>query len=104
MLKRIREKHKDVKTSLADSESLPLKTLKKLKIAYIPYNELLKEGFMAGLGWAFGVTIGFVVISTLLVVVFKSLGGLPIIGNFIADIVQETQVQLIKRTPAFIQN
>jgi len=79
-----------------------LKGFKKLlKIAYIPYNELLKEGFFAGIGWSFGVTIGFVIISTILVFILKSLGGLPFIGSFLANIVAETQIQLSKRTPIF---
>lgn len=91
-IKRYREKH-----------TTPLEALKKLKIAYIPYNELLKEGFIAGLGWAFGVTIGFVIISTIIVAVLRSLGGLPLIGAWIASIVEETQQQLIRRTPVFLQ-
>ncbi len=89
------------KLSLTNITSL--ETLKKIKIAYIPYNELLKEGFIAGIGWAFGVTIGFVLVSTILVLVFRTLGGLPLIGSWIADIVQETQIQLLKRTPIIPQ-
>jgi len=78
-----------------------LETLKNLKIAYIPYNELLKEGFFAGIGWAFGVTLGFVLISTIIVFVLRQLGGLPLIGAWIASIVEETQTQLLRRTPIF---
>lgn len=97
MLKRIREKHKEGfdKTKRV----VKLDTLKNLKIAYIPYNELLKEGFFAGLGWAFGVTVGFVILSTILVIFLKFLGGLPLIGSWIASIVEVTQEQLIRRTP-----
>ncbi|OGM18437.1 hypothetical protein A2686_02425 [Candidatus Woesebacteria bacterium RIFCSPHIGHO2_01_FULL_38_10] len=80
-----------------------LSTLKKLKIAYIPYNELFKEGIFAGLGWAVGVTIGFAVISSVLVIILRQLGGLPVIGNWIASIFQETQLQLLKRTPIIPQ-
>lgn len=76
MLKRITEKHKQ-------------------KI------ELLKDGFFAGVGWAFGVTVGFVLISSLIVLVLQNLGGLPLIGSWIASIVEETQKQLIRRTPVF---
>ena len=97
MLKRIREKHKE---NLDKTKKVvKLETLKNLKIAYIPYNELLKEGFFAGLGWAFGVTVGFVILSTILVVFLKFLGGLPLIGSWIASIVEVTQEQLIRRTP-----
>lgn len=82
---------------------LKLETLKNLKISYIPYNELFKEGFFAGIGWAFGVTLGFVLISTILVLVLNALGGIPLIGSWIAKIVQETQQQLSKRTPILPQ-
>ena len=58
-----------------------------------------RDGFIGGIGWAFGVTIGFVIISALLVVIFRSLGGLPLIGTWIASIVESTQEQLLRRTP-----
>lgn len=89
MLKRIRKKHKE-KTEVNNGLG-----------SYIPYDELLKEGFFAGIGWAFGVTIGFVIISTLIVLILRHLGGLPVIGSWIADIVEETQNQLLRRTPVF---
>ncbi len=60
-----------------------------------------KEGFFAGVGWAFGVTVGFVLISTIIVFILQQLGGLPLIGGWIATLVEETQVQLVKRTPVF---
>jgi hypothetical protein len=62
---------------------------------------LLRDGFIRGIGWAFGVTIGFVVISSLLVVVFNSLGGTPLMGSWIASIVEATQKQLMKRSPLY---
>lgn len=109
MLKGLRERHKERLGQEGETESsskplslqnfVSLETLKKLKIAYIPYNELLKEGFYAGLGWAFGVTIGFVIISTLIVSILNALGGLPLIGSWIAAVVETTQQQLLKRTP-----
>lgn len=57
-----------------------------------------KDGFFSGIGWAFGVTIGFVLISTLLVYLFNLLGDLPFIGHFFANIVQSTLEQLQKRS------
>lgn len=105
MLKRISERHEKVVEKKIDSNNekrfFSLETLKNLKIAYIPYNELLKEGFFAGIGWAFGVTLGFVLISTIIVFVLRQLGGLPLIGAWIASIVEETQTQLLRRTPIF---
>jgi len=97
MFRRIKKYHEENSSKVEPKISLEL--LKKLKIAYIPYNELLKEGLFAGLGWAAGVTIGFVIISSILVIILQFLGGLPLIGTWIADIVEATQEQLIKRTP-----
>ncbi len=62
-----------------------------------------KEGLFHGIGWAFGVTIGFVLVSTILVFVLDLLGGLPLIGDGIASIVQETQQSLLKRSPIIPQ-
>ena len=107
MLKRIRDNYH---TKMQENENqdkseakkhTSLEHLKNLKIAYIPYNELLKEGFFAGIGWAFGVTIGFVIISTLIVLILRYVGGLPLVGSWIANIVEETQNQLLRRTPVF---
>lgn len=96
MFKRIKKFHQETSVK-SDKTGVSLEVLKKLKIAYIPYNELIKEGFFAGIGWAFGVTVGFVIISSLLVTMLKFLGGLPFIGSLIANIVEETQIQLLKR-------
>ena len=63
--------------------------------------EFFKRGFISGLGWSFGVTLGFVIISTLLVVILRQLGGLPLVGNFIASIVEATLEQLSSRNPIF---
>lgn len=61
------------------------------------------KGFVQGIGWAFGVIIGFVLISTILILILRNLGGLPVIGNWIASIVEATPSQLAKRTPVFPQ-
>ena len=102
MLKRLRKRHEG-RVKKAGKKVARLETLKNLKIAYIPYNELFKEGLVAGVGWAIGVTIGFVIISSLLVLALKLLGGIPLIGNWVASIVAETQQQLLKRTPIIPQ-
>jgi len=57
-----------------------------------------REGFVHGVGWSFGVSIGFVLVSTLLVVVFNTLGGLPLVGKGIASIVGVTQESLLTRS------
>jgi hypothetical protein len=63
------------------------------------WKKLFKDGVISGVGWAFGVTIGFVLVSTFLVVILKLLGGTPLIGGWIAKIVESTREQLVKRTP-----
>jgi len=57
-----------------------------------------KEGFWRGFGWSFGATLGLVLISTLGIMILRGLGGLPLIGNFIADLVEATQQALSFRT------
>jgi len=64
---------------------------------------MFKEGLIKGIGWAFGVTIGFVIISTILVLILRALGGLPVVGGWFASIVEATMEQLTKRTPVFPQ-
>ncbi len=59
--------------------------------------QLLKDGFFSGFGWSFGVTVGFVVISIVVVNVLKMLGGLPVVGGFIANVVDATQAQLERK-------
>jgi len=69
----------------------------------IPSLELFKRGFVSGIGWAVGVTIGFVIISSLLIFILQRAGGLPLIGDFLASLVEATLNQLYKRTPLFLQ-
>jgi len=75
--------------------------LKRIRGNHKETFELLKDGFFAGIGWAFGVTVGFVLVSSLIVLILRNLGGLPLIGSWIARVVEETQNQLIRRTPVF---
>ena len=65
----------------------------------LTFAELLRRGFYSGVGWAFGATLGFVIVSTILAFILRQAGGLPVVGNFIATIVQSTIEQLSKRTP-----
>lgn len=65
------------------------------------YWAIFKHSIVAGIGWAFGVTVGFILISTIVIFGLRQLGGLPLVGNFIADVVETTQQQLQSRTPVF---
>jgi hypothetical protein len=55
--------------------------------------QVIFKGFLSGLGWMVGATLGF----TILVAVLNWLDGLPIIGNFIAAIVEMTNRALETR-------
>lgn len=61
------------------------------------FKEIAKENILSGIFWSFGVTIGFVIISTIVVAILSRLDTLPIIGNFIASIVKQTQYTLQNR-------
>lgn len=54
----------------------------------------IKQGFLTGLGWSLGVTVGFAIVSTIIINVVRAGGGLPLIGNFFASIVEVTQGSL----------
>jgi len=52
------------------------------------------KGFLAGLGWMIGATIGFALLITLLSLVLGWAGGLPIFGNFLASVIEATNKAL----------
>ena len=59
--------------------------------------ELFRNGIFAGLGWAIGVTIGFAIISTILVLILKQIG--PFLGEQFETVVESTEKALERRTP-----
>jgi hypothetical protein len=54
-------------------------------------SQSLFHGFVGGLGWAIGASFGFAVLIAITSYIFTLLGGLPLIGNFIGQIVKHTQ-------------
>ena len=60
---------------------------------------LIRDGLIKGFFWSIGVTLGFAFVSVVLVWILSSAGGLPIIGGWIANIVEVTQSSLSTRTP-----
>ena len=54
---------------------------------------VLFKSFISGMAWMIGATLGF----TIFLSVLKFLGGLPIIGNFFASIIEATNQALEAR-------
>ena len=46
--------------------------------------------FVRGLGWAFGLTFGITILITLLTYILNLLGGLPLVGKFFGQIIENT--------------
>jgi len=62
------------------------------------YSKHFAKHFSAGLFWAIGATIGFALFFTLFGMILKWLGGLPIVGNFFAHIIEVTNKALELRS------
>lgn len=58
-----------------------------------------KEGFVGGIGWAFGVTIGFLIISAILWFILNRLGGIPFVNDRIRPLIEATTESTYTRTP-----
>ena len=52
------------------------------------------KNFIAGIGWMTGATVGFTILFTVLGFVLKWLGGLPVFGEWLADIITWTNKAL----------
>ena len=55
------------------------------------------KNFIAGLGWMTGVTVGFTVLVAVLRFLFNWIGGLPLIGELLAEIITWTNKALEAR-------
>lgn len=83
---------------LKNAAEYPVEKL-RIELAKEDVTKLLRSGFYSGLGWAVGVTLGFALVSTIIVFILNQLGGIPFIGSWLASIVQATTDQLSVRTP-----
>lgn len=88
---------KRFKKTAIETASAPVEKI-KIELAKEEVKKLIRSGFYSGIGWSAGVTIGFALISTILVFLLGRLGGVPLIGGFFANIVEETQGQLSTRS------
>ena len=62
--------------------------------------KIFYKNFLGGLGWAAGTTIGFALFVALLSYIINALGGIPIIGDVIARIIEST-TQALRQTGRF---
>jgi len=58
------------------------------------YFSVFFKNFVGGIGWVAGITIGFAILISLLGVFLNRLGGLPMIGNWFARLIEITNQAL----------
>lgn len=56
--------------------------------------QIIKNGFIQGTGWALGATFGLGLVLFIISYIVRLLGGLPVIGQLLAAIVDLTQKAL----------
>ena len=58
------------------------------------------QGFVNGLGWAFGATIGFAILIAVIGFLFKQFGHLPLVGgwfNWAGETIEQTSPTKVKK-------
>ena len=92
---------KDCRDALANQLEEHLRRLEQMHLAeYIAYasdrKRLLRTHFLAGLARGVGMAIGFTVLGAVLVILLRRLAeqNLPLIGDFLAQIVTVVQRRL----------
>ena len=68
-----------------------------MEIPNQPKHHPFWRNFLAGIGWSFGVTFGFALIAFVFGYILHRLGGLPLIGNWLANLVEVTDKLLRQR-------
>ena len=58
-----------------------------------------KDGLIHGVGWAFGVTLGFILVSALIWFIVNRLGGIPFVANQLAPLLESASESTYTRTP-----
>jgi len=67
------------------------------------YRKLFAKRFFGGIFWAMGATFGFAILITIVSFILKWLGGLPIIGQFFANLIEATNKALEIRNSAIVK-
>ena len=61
------------------------------------YLIILFKGFLGGIGWALGITFGFALLIYILGFTLGKLGGLPLIGDWLARLIEAANQALETR-------
>ena len=64
---------------------------------YRPLHKMVRDNFIGGIAWALGATLGIALIAAILGILVNVLGGVPFIGEKLADIVSATNHALKNR-------
>lgn len=59
--------------------------------------KMLHYNFLGGIAWGLGATIGFAFVITVLTFLLNQIGGIPLVGEWIANIVAATNRSLEAR-------
>jgi hypothetical protein len=62
-----------------------------------PKRTIFFKNFIAGLGWMTGVTVGFTILVAAVRFLFNWIGGLPLVGEWLAEIITWTNKALEAR-------
>ena len=53
-------------------------------------SKIFFKSFIGGIGWAAGATFGFAVLLTVVSFLMRMLGGMPLVGDFFAGLIEAT--------------
>lgn len=56
----------------------------------VDLRKVFLKNFVAGIAWGIGASIGLSLIFTLSTAILRWVGGLPIVGSFLADVIEAT--------------
>ena len=63
----------------------------------VKLSKIFVMNIVGGIAWAFGVTLGFVILATIVSGILTYLGGLPLVGNWFADLFFMIQTSIDKK-------
>ena len=58
---------------------------------YISTGKVVFNNFLGGLAWGFGTVLGATVVVAAVILILSKLIGIPVVGKFFGDIIQQIQ-------------